>query len=582
MPMSVHLTASMLASTYPTQQFNKTKLYTLPYGRQEKGHYALGSLDLLAEDARIRPLFRTGAPVRTTGRGEEEVTQLLDIVPGEFDLVIMNPPFTRPTNHAGERSEVPNPAFAGLGTDKEEQDHMGVLAKSLGRATCASGNAGLASYFIALADKMVADDGTIAMVLPLAVLQGQSWQKARDLWWKDYTNIIVVSIAGEKSYEKSFSADTGLGEALVIATKQKNSANSRGTFVNLARRPRTPMEGEVIGHQILRLLTSSNIRKLEDGPYGGSRIYVGEELVDEVLDCPLPDGGQWSVAGISDLSVAQTAYQLALGRLWLPGIPSTNTYPLPIVPLERIARLGFLHRDINGAGERGAFDIRTPCTTTATFPTLWGHDTLRERHMVVEPDSEASIRRGKEPRAHEIWDTRSRAHHNADFRFNSQALVVAFTENPTLGGRSWPNLILNQSTYEPLYTLWANSTLGVLLYWWHSSKQDSGRGMMPRLQAASMPVLNVDALSEAQIEQGNAIFEEMKYRQMLPFNEAHRDEVRKELDYRLLVDVLGMPSELIPSLDALREKLCAEPSVHGGKRSRASNVSAQGRMRFHV
>ena len=44
MPMSVHLTASMLASAYPTEQFAKTRLYTLPYGRQEKGHYALGSV----------------------------------------------------------------------------------------------------------------------------------------------------------------------------------------------------------------------------------------------------------------------------------------------------------------------------------------------------------------------------------------------------------------------------------------------------------------------------------------------------------------------------------------------------------
>lgn len=104
---------------------------------------------------------------------------------------------------------------------------------------------------------------------------------------------------------------------------------------------------------------------------------------------------------------------------------------------------------------------------------------------------------------------------------------------------------------------------------------------MPRLQAAAMPVLNVEALSDAQVEEANAIFEEMKHRQMLPFNEAHRDETRKELDYRLLVDVLGMPSTLIPSLDAFREKLCAEPSIHGGKLSRAIRVPPQARMGFY-
>lgn len=584
MPMAVHLTASMLASAYPTEQFTKTRLYTLPYGRQEEGHYALGSLDLLAEDASIRPLFRTGAPERATGTGVEEVTEQLDIVPGEFDLVIMNPPFTRPTNHAGLRSNIPNPAFAGLGTDKEEQDWMAALAKSLGKATCASGNAGLASYFIALADRMVADEGTVAMVLPLAVLQGQSWQKARDLWREDYGDIIVISIAGAKAHDKSFSADTGLGEVLVIAKKSAAAERGRGMFVNLNRRPRTPMEGEEIANQIRRLiqLGEVEVRKLEKGPYGGSRIYVGQEMVDEVLDCPLPEGGQWPAAGIADLSLAQAAYQLSQGILWLPGQTEDTAHPLPITLLEMVAQLGFLHRDINGAGGRGAFDIISPGTTTSTIPTLWGHDASQERTLATEPDSEAIVRMGKEARANEIWAARSRTHHNADFRFNSQSLGVGYTERPSLGGRSWPNLILKQPDRERLYALWGNSTLGVLLYWWHSSKQDGGRGIMPKLQAASMPVLDMDAMSNVQVEQANAIFEDMKHRQMLPFNEACVDEVRKELDYRLLVEVLGVPAELIPHLDATREKLCAEPSIHGGKKSKARPSAPQARMRFHV
>ena len=105
---------------------------------------------------------------------------------------------------------------------------------------------------------------------------------------------------------------------------------------------------------------------------------------------------------------------------------------------------------------------------------------------------------------------------------------------------------------------------------------------MPRLQAASMPVLNVEAISDGQVGQANAIFEDMKHRQMLPFNEAYRDEVRKELDYRLLVDLLGVPAELISHLDATREKLCAEPSIHGGKKSTASAGPPQSHMQFHA
>jgi hypothetical protein len=220
MPMAVHLTASMPASTHPNQHFSDTKLYTLPYGRQPEGEYALGSLDLLSEDSQIQPLFRTSRPTRHSGSGEEEVRQRLDIGAGECDLVIMNPPFTRPTNHAGTHSEIANPAFAAFGAEPEEQSQMAELAKSLGRATCADGNAGVASYFIALADRMVSATGTVALVLPLTVLQGQSGQKARDMWRKGYKDVKVVTIAAAKLHDKSFSADTGMGEALVIARKK--------------------------------------------------------------------------------------------------------------------------------------------------------------------------------------------------------------------------------------------------------------------------------------------------------------------------------------------------------------------------
>lgn len=185
MPMSVHLTASMLASAHPATQFTGTRLYTLPYGKQAAGDYSLGSLDLLKENPMMQPLFRTSAPKRATGAGQEEATQALDVAAGQCDLVIMNPPFTRPTNHEGSHSNVPNPAFAAFGSDKAEQAAMAKEAKKL-NGDSADGNAGVASYFIALANQMTGPTGTAAMILPLTVLQGDSWQKSRDLWQRGY------------------------------------------------------------------------------------------------------------------------------------------------------------------------------------------------------------------------------------------------------------------------------------------------------------------------------------------------------------------------------------------------------------
>ena len=330
------------------------------------------------------------------------------------------------------------------------------------------------------------------------------------------------------------------------------------------------MEGEEIAEQVLRLAESRSVNRLEAGPVGGSVIFVGEEQVDEVLDCPLVKGGQWPVAGMVDLGLAQTAHQLAHGRLWLPGLFESDVFSLPITPLENIGRLGFIDRDINEGGGRGAFDILRSYPKFADYPTLWWHESQYERTMLLEPDAEARVRTGKEQRAQEIWETATRLHHNRNFGFSAGALAAAFTERPTLGGSAWPNIILNQPDREMAHALWANSTLGCLLYWWHSSKQQSGRGRMPHKQAEKMPTLNVDALTDDKVAQANAIFEDVKARPMLPLNEAEEDEVRKEIDRRLLVDVLGVPSELMPSLDLLRRKLCAEPSVRGDKKSKAA------------
>jgi hypothetical protein len=346
MPMSVHLTASMLASAHPTVQFSGTRLFTLPYGRQPDRAYTLGSLDLLAEDRHIQPLFRTSAPTQVMGMGQEEVQQRLDIGVGECDLVIMNPPFTRPTNHEGLHSEIPNPAFAAFGADPEEQAQMAKLAKRLGRATCANGNAGVASYFIALADRMVGASGTVALVLPLTVLQGQSWQKARDLWCNEYKDIVVVAIAAAKSEDKSFSADTGMGEVLLVARKRgKCRPGTRGLFVTLTRRPRTAMEASELGRAIGLVAAADTKRRLEDGPYGGTPVRVGDELVGEALECPLAVGAQWQGAGIADLALAQAAHELAQGRLWLPGQPVSEVKTIPITPLAQVASVVF-HRSL--------------------------------------------------------------------------------------------------------------------------------------------------------------------------------------------------------------------------------------------
>ena len=51
-------------------------------------------------------------------------------------------------------------------------------------------------------------------------------------------------------------------------------------------------------------------------------------------------------------------------------------------------------------------------------------------------------------------------------------------------------------------------------------------------------------------------------------DEAYRDTTRQALDEAVLLDLLGLPSSILDSLDLLRTQWCNEPTVHGGKSTR--------------
>ena len=397
----------------------------------------------------------------------------MDIPDANFDLVIMNPPFTRATNHEGAHADITNPAFAAFDATPADQTEMGDRINQLGKDSCYHGNAGIASAFAALAHKKLKSGGVLALVLPLSAAAGLSWQGFRETLAKNYTDLTVLSIAAAENDHLSFSADTGMAECLVIArkVKQAEATTGRGHFVSLGRR------AQGFAHAGLLAMSVSNperARRVEDGPYGGTALMIGDELAGDSMTVPVQtDGASWSAVRLSDLSLAQTAFALAQSKLWLPG--SHSALDVKVAPLNKTSKLGLVDRDITGPRPRGPFDKMAP-TPTATYPSLWNHDAKNETRMACQPDSQLSVRSGMEAKAAVAWATASRAHVNRDFRFNSQPLTAAFTERESMGGRAWPNVRFPDSRFDYAFTLWSNSTLGLLLYWWHSNRQHSGRG----------------------------------------------------------------------------------------------------------
>ena len=201
---------------------------------------------------------------------------------------------------------------------------------------------------------------------------------------------------------------------------------------------------------------------------------------------------------------------------------------------------------------------------------LWGHDAKRERNLVVPPDSEGEVRPNCDAHAARLWNkTASRLHFNLDFQINSQSLTACLTPTKAIGGRAWPNFIPEQEEWTLPFVLWANTTLGLLAFWWIGTRQQQGRACLTITQLPRLTVLDPRALSQEQLAQAEAIFERFKKAEFLPANEAYQDDARQALDRAVLVDLLSLPEAVLEPLDTLRDQWCAEPSVHGGKKTRA-------------
>ena len=69
------------------------------------------------------------------------------------------------------------------------------------------------------------------------------------------------------------------------------------------------------------------------------------------------------------------------------------------------------------------------------------------------------------------------------------------------------------------------------------------------------------------MQQCREVCESFRSRSLLLANEAYRDPVRQDLDAALW-HILELPDNLLAHLDLVRDQWCAEPSVHGGKRTR--------------
>ena len=589
MPAAVHLTAARLSGERPDVDYTSTKTWVMPYGEVPDvlgvSAYRIGALDLLHSNTRAA-LWGDGT-MAATAQGDE-VMAVADIPAESLDIAIMNPPFTRPTNHEGRHSEVPNPAFAGLGNDPRAQqvmaDALGASTREISGMKASHGNAGIASNFIDLAHAKLKPGGVLALILPASLVSGTAWKGARKLLAACYRDIEVFSISehgDEASEGRAFSADTGMAEVIVVGTKQAGSvvgAELDITYGVLKERPPSPIAG-------IEIAQAMSARKNQPG-----LLAVGDQQAGIVAISNLGADMKGQPVGVANVEVMVASTELAAG--WL-SLPRHAPVPLSISSLNKLGYRGPVHRDISGRNPddtpRGPFDILKLADRTkyaqASWPVLWSHDHRSETTMQVLPCSQGVERPEMKGLGLIVWEGRinepgysiagaTRLHLNSDFQVNSQPTAACLTPKPAIGGRAWPSFQptaddeAENKNWEKAICVWLNGTLGLLGRWWVSNRQQKGRANLTVTTMGSIPVLDLRAISIDQRRSLAAVFDRFEHRAMLPANEAYRDEVRHKLDEAVLCEVLGLPATILDPLATLRLQWCSEPSVHGNKKTR--------------
>ena len=260
----------------------------------------------------------------------------MDLPHNAFDLVIMNPPFTRPTNH--EVAEVPVPSFAGFATSDEEMKHMSRRLKRIRTASMVGhGNAGLASNFIDLRPRQGQESRRCAGPGPPRILSS-----GRGLGGRPAALRRALSGCGGREHRcdrrdhlRLFGRH-GHGRGTGRRDEARRCrTDRRARFVRQSpASPASILEAKTVARAVQRIP--------EDRSVGAIPIGAGERAGCSIRETLSGTG----CAGLREADVARAATGLVRGELRLPRL--RDAIPLHVDRLGELGDRGLLDRDING------------------------------------------------------------------------------------------------------------------------------------------------------------------------------------------------------------------------------------------
>ena len=562
LPYAAHLSATTLALHSPSSSFDHSRVYCLPLGGSQP--VRLGSLDFLERDTIPLSYFPSPLPIRMGVTEERE----MEITCPRFDVVIMNPPYTRPNFLFGSFEGQRAPMQQGLRR----------LLRNQQPSLSGIGLAGLSGAFVALANKYLKAGGRMALVLPRPVLSGVAWGKLRELLAENY-EVEYILASHEAPNGWNWSENTNLSEVLLVARKlQEGEPPAKALLVNFWRKPQNHLEALVTSSETIQIRdtvqTYDRHDLLENPNSTPVPIRVGGRTVGEAYavswDALVDAAEAWGrLMPFAQSELNRVVHTLLSAHsLEIPGEP--GSLPLPLTCLTNLAVIGPDRRRVHDAFRKASH--------STSYAAFWGHDAAFVDKLSMAPNACLEIKAGKQPKANNYWQRRGALMVAEKLWLNTMRVVAVQLSEAAISNVWWPvcpkaGSLRNGSTGyaekgAKVHALWLNTTFGLLS--WLAFRRDT-RGAWVELQQELLyrvPLLDLSQLEAEQVESLVSVFGGIAQMPFPPFPEqydqaAQGQGLKAQLDRDVMKILTGQELDLRPLYRLLAREpiICLQPLV---------------------
>lgn len=531
MSFAAHLTAVNLALQQPEVPFDESHVYQVPVTRD--GESRLGSLDLL-NSSTVRVQSRLEDEEEASGAGRQSMSmtevQELRVPKGNFDLVIMNPPFTRADRaseilDASKLNNILNEYFS-------DRDYANTT------------RSGLAAPFTILGDEAVKPGGRLALVVPSGLLSRETWQPVRDFLNENYhLEHIVISWA---EGEPAFSENTELREVLIVARKLKpDDDNGQFTMMSHIDEDFDFMQSRLIGTDLIEEINPN-------------RITLQRPHEDPLMDGVTKLGSVKSAPKSITEQTADNWYRLVAFRdqdlirlmFTVEGYLSRAHTPYDITLPDAFNTLGNIGKRVNlfMKNKKSAGYAYSDDEVAGGDPVIVS---ARYNRLGAEEDSDKWVYRDPSLTVTEQF-TYGTGHLLVMRKMNLWATMrvgsIASSDGSRFTGSSWipiempSNLTttdgedVSQSEAAQVVATWLNSTFGMIPYVGYRAETEGAYGEWKTNQVRRITALDPSELSREQVDSLLEVFDEHHdqewglLRTQLRDAQDEDDHPRRELD----------------------------------------------------